>query len=108
MYRKVAELLYEQYEKGEVNPVNPARIINHFTEEEEHREAASLFNTRIEELSTKQEQEKAVKETLLRVKDYSIQETARRLDPADIRGLQQLMNAKKELQDLRTLHISIN
>lgn len=105
LYRKVADLLFEQYEKGEINP---AQIMNHFTEGEEHREAASLFHTRIEELTTKQEQEKAVKETLLRVKDYSIAETARKLEPTDIQGLQRLMNAKKELQDLRTLHISIN
>mgnify|MGYP000299637074 FL=1 len=34
LYRTVALLLYEQYEKGEVNP---AKIMNHFTDEEEHR-----------------------------------------------------------------------
>ena len=42
MYRQVAELLFAQYEAGEISP---ATIMNHFTEEEEHREAASLFNT---------------------------------------------------------------
>ena len=56
IYREVAELLYKQYEEGSVNP---ARILNHFTDEEEHREAASLFHTKIRELSTKEEQEKA-------------------------------------------------
>ena len=30
-------MLYEQYEEGELNP---ARILNYFTDEEEHREAA--------------------------------------------------------------------
>ena len=105
LYRQVAQLLFEQYEKGEVNP---AKIMNHFTEEEEHREAASLFNTRIKELTTKQEQEKAVKETIIRVKSYSIEWAAKNLAPTDIQGLQQLISAKKALQDLQRLHISFN
>ena len=80
IYRKVAELLYQQYEEGEANP---ARILDHFTEEEEHREAASLFHTRIRELTTPEEREKALKETMVRVKAHSIGEAAARLDPTD-------------------------
>lgn len=105
LYRKVAELLYQQYEEGEANP---ARILDHFTEEEEHREAASLFHTKIRELTTPEEREKALKETVVRVKAHSIGEAAARLDPTDIRGLQRLMEAKRQLQDLEKLHISIN
>lgn len=105
LYQKVAELLFEQYEQG---AVNPAKIMNYFTEEEDHREAASLFHTRIKELTTKQEQEKAIKETIIRVKDYSIETATKKLDSTDIQGLQRLMSAKKALQDLQKLHISIN
>ena len=105
LYRTVAELLYKQYENHEVNP---AQIMNHFTDEEEHREVASLFHTRIKELTTIQEQEKALKETIIRVKDHSIEEATKNLDPTDMAGLQRLMNAKRELQDLKVLHISIN
>ena len=105
IYRKVAELLYQQYEEGEANP---ARILDHFTEEEEHREAASLFHTKIRELTTPEEREKALKETMVRVKAHSIGEAAARLDPTDIRGLQRLMEAKRQLQDLEKLHISID
>lgn len=105
LYRTVAELLYQQYENHEVNP---AQIMNHFTDEEEHREVASLFHTRIKELTTIQEQEKALKETVIRVKDYSIEEATKNLDPTDMAGLQRLMNAKRELQDLKAMHISIN
>lgn len=104
IYREVAELLYKQYEEGSVNP---ARILNHFTDEEEHREAASLFHTKIRELSTKEEQEKALKETVIRVKNHSIEEAGRTLDPTDIRGLQKLMEAKKDLQKLYQMQISI-
>ena len=56
IYRTVASILYEQYEKQQVNP---AQIMNHFTDEEEHREVASLFHTKIKELTTLGEQEKA-------------------------------------------------
>ena len=69
IYRKVAELLYEQRKDGKLNA---ARILNHFTEENEHREAASLFHTRIKELKTKEEREQALRETILRVKAHRI------------------------------------
>ena len=105
IYRKVAQLLYEQHENGKPDP---AGILDHFTEEEEHRQAASLFNTRIRQLKTKEEEEKALKEIILRVKRHSIDERTHRLDPADMAGLQRLMEEKRKLESLRTLHISID
>lgn len=105
IYRTVAELLYAQHEQGKLNP---AQIMNHFTDEEEHREVAALFNTRIREIKTAHEQEKALKETIIRVKKNSIEEHSAKLDPTDIQGLQKLMEAKRALQDLEKLHISIN
>lgn len=105
LYKTVASLLYEQYESG---TVNPAQILNHFTDEEEHRKVAELFHTRIRELTTLQEQEKALKETIVRVKEYSIEAAARNLEPTDIAGLQKLMEDKRNLQTPGKLHISIN
>lgn len=105
LYRKVAELLYAQYENKEPNP---AAIMNHFTDEEEHREVASLFHTRIQELSTIKEQEKALSETVLRVKKHSVEEAMKKLEPTDIAGLQRLMEEKRKLQNPGGLHISIN
>ena len=105
LYRTVATLLYEQYEQGNLVP---AKVMNHFTDEEEHREVASLFNTRIQKLETKAEQEKALKETIIRVKSHSVDEATRRLEPTDIMGLQRIMEAKRNLQDLQKLHISID
>lgn len=105
LYRAVAEILYEQYEMGELNP---AKVLNHFEDEEEHREVVSLFHTKIRELQTKEEQEKALKETVIRVKSYSVDTAAKSLEPADIAGLQRLMEDKRSLQDLQKLHISID
>lgn len=104
LFRTVADLMYRQYEQGELNP---AKILNHFTEEEEHREAASLFHTKIRELSTKGEREQALKETILRVKSNSIDAQTRKLSPTDMAGLQKLMEEKRKLQDLYQLHISL-
>ena len=105
LYRTVAELLYKQYADGELNP---AKILNHFTEEETHREAASLFHTRIRELTTSQEREQALKETILLVKKNSIDVQTRNLNPTDMAGLQSLMEEKRKLADLKKLHISID
>ena len=105
LYRTVAGYLYDQFESGDLNP---AKILNHFTSEEEHREAASLFHTKISRLSTKQEQEQALKETILRVKANSIDYQTMHLDPADMKGLQKLMDEKRKLEDIKKLHISID
>ena len=103
--RRVAKLLYEQHEKGELNP---AKLLNHFTSEEEHREAASLFHTKIRQLKTKEEQDQALKDTILKVKAHSINERTLNLDPSDMAGLQHLMEEKRKLEELRQLHISID
>ncbi len=105
LYRTVAELLFEQYEAG---VLNPAKVMNHFADEEEHQEVASLFHTRIQKLETKDEQEKALKETIIRVKTNSVDYATKSLDVTDITGLQKLMEAKRSLQDLQKLHISID
>lgn len=105
LYRTVAQLLYKQYEEHEVNP---AKIMNHFTDEEQHREVAGLFHTKIRQLSTPREREKALKETVIRVKNNSIEQAGKNWDAADIEGMQRLMKAKSDLQNLQKLHISVN
>ena len=99
---------HEVSECNDIKRIERFQIMNHFTDEEEHREVAALFNTRIREIKTAHEQEKALKETIIRVKKNSIEEHSAKLDPTDIQGLQKLMEAKRALQDLEKLHISIN
>ena len=105
LYRTVADLLYQQYEEGEINP---ARVISHFTEEEEHKQVAALFHTKIQELTTKEEQEKALKETIIKVKDASLEQKMRELPPTDLAGFQRMMKERKAVEELRKLHISID
>ena len=104
LYHTVAEFLYRQYAEGELNP---AKILNYLTQEEEHREAASLFHTKIQKLTTKEEREKALQETIIKVKSHSIDYRMMHLEPTDIAGLQKLTNEKRELDDWKKLHISI-
>ena len=105
LYRKIADMLFEQLRMGEVNP---ARIISRFAEPEEQKEAAALFNARIHPIEKKEEQEKAVLETVLRVKKNSLDVWAKQLDVTDISGFQRLIQARGELQKLEKLHISVD
>ncbi len=105
IFRKVAELLYEQKKSG---TVNPAQIISLFAEEEEQREVAELFHARIHEVDSAAERDKALKETILRVKDNSISYRSAHLKPTDMQGLQQLVADKRTLQNMEKMHISID
>lgn len=105
LYKKAAGVLYEQYHN--TGKVNPAQIVNLF-EEEEGREIAALFNARIEDMETKADRIKAIKETILRIKRNSIEHRSRTLEPTDMAGLQQIVEDKKQLESLKTVHISID
>ena len=107
LYKEVAQMLFRQRE--EEGQVNPAKLLNSFTDSEEQREVASLFNATIH-LETQQEQDRAFADTLLRIKAESLAEKNRNLDPTDMLGLQQILKEKKELEELgrkrQELHIS--
>ena len=108
LYKQVAEMLFEQHKEGETNP---GKLLNAFTDSEEQREVASLFNATIH-LENEGEQQRAFSDALLRIKEESLKEKNRTWDPSDMAGLQELIRAKKELEDLgrkrQQLHISFN
>jgi DNA primase len=52
--------------------------------------------------------EKALKETIIRVKQNSIEFRESHANPADINAMMQFIKERKELQQLEKLHISIN
>ena len=99
-------MLYPQHRDGDVNP---ARLMNAFIDSEEQREVSSLFNATIH-LETPEEQNRAFSDAVIRIKDESLKERNRNWDPTDIQGLQELVKAKKELEELgrkrQQLHIS--
>ncbi len=101
--REVASMLYEQRKKGEINP---ALIINHFTDVEQQRNAARLFSTAVN-VENQRELEKAVQETVYKVMEQAVARKSRELDPTDMKGLQELIEAKRRLPEIRKLHISL-
>lgn len=104
LYKKVAEKLFTDLEKGEMNP---ASIISMFTDEEEQREVALVFNTKLAELSTRQEQEKAFHDIVLAVKQNSFEHFSGNLS-GDVNGFNQIIAGKKVLEELSKTHISLD
>ena len=102
LYYEAARILYEQYHQGDINP---AGIISRFTDEEQQKEAAALFNARIYPVESKAEREKALTETIVRIKKNSLEYRAAHLDPTDIAGLQQVIDDQKKLDAIKHLHI---
>ncbi|PXV93575.1 DNA primase [Lachnotalea glycerini] len=106
LYNMVACILFEQLEKNEVNP---AKIINHFTDEEEHKLVAALFNTKPKFVESKSDKEKALHETIVRVKENSLIYKSSNLNSKDfVMEMQRLTEGKKMIEKLRTLHISLD
>ncbi len=106
LYHKVAETVYEQYTTE--GKANPAKIISQFMDEEEQKDVAGLFNARIHEVETQSDMEKALKETIIRIKQNSIDYKSAHTDPTDLNALMKNIEDRKALQQLEKLHISIN
>lgn len=101
-YRAVAALLYGQLEAGQLEP---ARIINHFQEIEEQKKVASMFQTNLRGEMNREEREKAIRELVVKIKEYSLEQQA--AQSSDIAQLQSLVRQRKELQNGAGLHISL-
>lgn len=97
LYQKVAETLYQQLEEGRANP---AAIISSFPDEKEQKQIAAMFNVQLLEGMKPEEKDKALKETIRKMKQRSIERNAR--DPAKI---SQVIADKKALQNLNKLRM---
>lgn len=102
LYRQAAEIVFSQYREGQLNP---AKIISMFTDEEQQREIAGLFNAKLKEITTQADKEKALRETIIRLKENSINYRSKHLEPSDMAGLQKLVADKKNMQQLYKLKI---
>ena len=104
LYRKVAEKFFEDLEQGNFNP---ASIISMFQDEEEQREVASLFNTKLNEVTSDAEREKAFNDIVYGVKKNSFEYYSSRMG-SDINAINQVISGKKALEELSKTHISLN
>ena len=104
LYQQAARELFAQHREGELNP---AKIISMFADEGQQQEIAGLFNAKILEVETQAEKEKALRETVIKLKEHSISYRSRHLDPTDLAGLQKLVADKKSLQELQKIRFTV-
>lgn len=100
LYQRAAELAFAQQREGNLNP---AGIISMFTDEKEQQEIAGMFHARLKEVETPAEKEKALQETLIRLKENSINYRSRHSESTDLAEMQKLVTEKQQLQELRRI-----
>lgn len=104
LYGRVAEMLFHDLSVGNYNP---AAILSRFTEEEEQREVASMFHTKLDGIETKQDKEKALRDIVYAVKKNSYEYYTQRLG-SDVTALQQVIDGKRALEELSKVHILLS
>ncbi len=100
VYKEVAREVFAQC--AENGSVNTARIVDKFMDDEERKTVAALFNTTVGQLTDQQDKNKALKETVVRIKRNS-------LDMAKKNGLdlKTLTERKRKLQLLERLNLQV-
>ena len=101
LYHKVAKEVFSQYET--THTVNPARIVSMFTDEEEQREVAGLFNATIHQEDRKKDKATALRETVIRIKQNSIDYRSKHLAPTDMEGMMRIIEDKRALEELQKI-----
>ena len=96
LYHKTATLVFEELKV--TGQVTPARILNQFEDVEEQKTAASLFNTKLKTDDDPAIREKALNETVKRIKKNSLELKSRSV--RDISDLQKIIQEKAKLQKL--------
>ena len=107
LYREVAQMLFSAEGRGRGKSGQTSEQLSQTVKSREklHR---CLMRRSI--WRHQQEQDQAFADTLLRIKTESLAEKNRNWNPTDMAGLQEIIKAKKELEELgrkrRELHIS--
>lgn len=97
MNRTIAQQLFGMYDEGIYNPVS---ILNRFEESSEKSEAAAIIEGAM--LPEREEDiYKAVREAVFVVKEAALKRKAENINPTDMAALQELMQDKKKLEELK-------
>ncbi|MGN0298723.1 MAG: DNA primase [Lachnospiraceae bacterium] len=101
LYQKIAALLIKQVEE---NKINPGQIMNYFLEDEaEYKKAAEVFHSRLPMKMTREEQNRAFRETVIRVKQNSLEYAA-----AQVQDIRELQKISREQSTLKTINITLD
>lgn len=98
LLKDVAEKLYEQYENG---AMNPAAIVSTYDTEETHGEVAALFSMELDKSLNHNEREKALNDTVIKVKQNSIQHQIEQTK--DLGQMQELFSMKNKLSNIHII-----
>lgn len=97
--RRTAKALYEQLESGQLNL---AQIPSHFENMQEQRETAAAFHQTIQAVNTKAERERALKDTVIKLKENHLQMLRENHELSGMQErFQQMVEEKKMLERLR-------
>ena len=100
LYHSVAIMLFEQLDQGQA--VNPARIVNQFSEVEEQKEVAALFNAHLRYETSPEDRDKALTDVVKKILLSSIEDEM--IHTGDIVKWQELLARKNKVQKLN-LHL---
>lgn len=103
LYRNVAKELFMGMESGNFSP---AAILDRFTDEDEHRQVAEMFNTNLIEIETKEQRKKAFHDIIYGVKAAGYDRQKKELKPDDPDFLTKTIQGKKDLEKLSHADIS--
>ena len=105
IYAQVAEVLFQQFEESGM--ANPARIVSMFAGNDEESQVAEIFNTNINGIEGQHDWEKAIKETLIRIKENSLEQRKNAMDPNDMDAYNYIITTKKKIQEMKSLKVSV-
>lgn len=95
-FHEVAVRLYEQLDNGQINP---AAIISTFDDGETQKKVASIFNRELAEELSDSERERALNQTVKKIKKNSLDIKSRSV--TDVAQLQNIIKEQKEIQNIQ-------
>ncbi|MCR5403526.1 MAG: DNA primase [Butyrivibrio sp.] len=103
LYRSVAAEIFESMNSG---GFSPARILDRFTDEEQHRQISEMFNTSLVEIDTPDARRKAFHDIIYSVKLSGYERQKKEMKPDDPDFLIKTIQGKKDLEKLAHMDIS--
>lgn len=100
--REMAVKIYEGYEKG---TFNAADILTGFAADDNAREAAALINTKLYEIDSASERERALTDLVIHIKKAALSRDSEKYDGSD--PLKRKREEKKALESLKRIRITI-
>lgn len=104
LYKTVAEMLFRDIEN---DTMNPAKIVSFFSDEDEQKEVAAIFNTELDMPAKADEKEKALHDIVIAVKRNSL-ETMNSKQDQTVNDMMKAIEDKRRLEKLTNVKFHID